>query len=585
MLQRRLVTTRGLESLIAGGVALVALILTTGGFTVDMWAATIRVRDWIRPLIATLALAAIYLALLVRTARGRGESMREPLTQALARLVLGTVTALGLAYWAAYFDPYCGGSDSYGYVSASRAILDRALVQPQDVATWLPVVNPLDVATPAGWVPSGDRSGIVPLYPLGLPALMAVATLAVGPIGPFLVPAACGIICLLLAHLIARESYGRAASWLAPALVVWSPVFVNYAKQPMSDVPATMWILVATWALVRSRPAPFLAGLAAGASFLTRPGGLGACLAIGLFACWSTWDGQAGRARLAKREGQVGRVALASAGRFAAGVAPFLLLQAWLQWRLLGDPFQSGYGSLNVLYAGHSILDNVRIFGVAIWRTQTPLWLPAVLAAWLAPNRRLLALAASVFVLGALPYLLYASFDHWETLRFLMPGLVLLTIVAAGGAVTAVERLVRSPLAAAMVVVTIGVGFAWTSQRFLDREGSPNIKREESRYPVVADYLQRTTPSDAVVFAAQHSGSIRYYANRLTLRWDLLRPEDLRPALVALRARERGTYVALEGTEQERFRRDFSEPLRTISLAPLGETSHVQMWELTLEPD
>jgi len=126
----------------------------------------------------------------------------------------------------------------------------------------------------------------------------------------------------------------------------------------------------------------------------------------------------------------------------------------------------------------------------------------------------------------------------------------------------------------------VGLGFAWTSKRFLDLEGSPNIKREESRYPVVADYLQRTTPPDAVVFAAQHSGSIRYCANRLTLRWDLLRPEDLRPAVTALRDRGRRTYVALEGTEQERFRRNFAEPLRTIDLAPLGETSHVQMWEL-----
>src|SRR5262245_20987367 len=119
MTQRRLIV---FESLIAGGVALVALILTTGGFTVDVWAFTIRVRDWIRPLMVTLAVAAIYLALLVRTARVQGASIGEP----LARVVLETVTALGLAYWAAYFDPYCGGSDSYGYVSASRAILDRA---------------------------------------------------------------------------------------------------------------------------------------------------------------------------------------------------------------------------------------------------------------------------------------------------------------------------------------------------------------------------------------------------------------------------------------------------------------------------
>ena len=104
------ITARILEGLIAGGVALVVLVQMTGGFTIDAWAFTIRARDWVRPLVGVLILSGLYVARAVRTARQQGWSALDP--TAPARVVLGTVTAVGLAYWAAYFDPYCGGSDS-----------------------------------------------------------------------------------------------------------------------------------------------------------------------------------------------------------------------------------------------------------------------------------------------------------------------------------------------------------------------------------------------------------------------------------------------------------------------------------------
>lgn len=550
--------------------AVTVLIFLTGGLTIRPLGVRVALTSWPRALVVTLATALLATMISAwRTKRiagisATGASVGPPWADRATRIALMALSLAGVFYWATHFVAYCGGSDSYGYVSASRALLDGALIQSQEVASWLPVANPLDVATPAGWVPAADRSGIAPQYPLGLPMLMAVTTLIAGRLGPFVVPFACGVVSLVLVHQIARAAYGERAAWLATTMVSWSPLVVAYAIQPMSDVPATMWVLAAVWALLPPRQHPLLAGVATGAAFLTRPGGLGAYVVIGAAAF--AFGGQ----------GRVSR-----AVRFASGAAPFALALAAIQWRLFGHPLRTGYGALSALYTGGSISENLRIFATAMWQTQTPLWVVAVAASWLGTERTLTRLAMAVFLGSLVPYLLYLPFDHWETLRFLLPGLVLLTIAAAGGVTTVCARIRRPPALAPGLTVAFGVACVLLYQSFLREQGTPRLRVAEGRYPAVAEHLRNTTPPDAVVFAAQHSGSIRYYAPRLTLRWDLLRPEDFRPAIDALRARGHRVYVALEGSEQQRFARDFAEPLRTITRLPLGEVRNIQLWELT----
>jgi hypothetical protein len=59
------------------------------------------------------------------------------------------------------------------------------------------------------------------------------------------------------------------------------------------------------------------------------------------------------------------------------------------------------------------------------------------------------------------------------------------------------------------------------------------------------------------VLALQHSGSIRYYANRPTLRWDLLSPQHLDHVLTILRAQGHEPFLVVDGGEYENFRRKF----------------------------
>jgi len=85
-----------------------------------------------------------------------------------------------------------------------------------------------------------------------------------------------------------------------------------------------------------------------------------------------------------------------------------------------------------------------------------------------------------------------------------------------------------------------------------------NAEAEKRRYLDAAVYVDVTLPSDAVVLAMQHSGSMRYYTGRLTMRWDVLDAGSLDTAVAALQARGVPVYAAIESWEEDDFRRRFA---------------------------
>ena len=76
-------------------------------------------------------------------------------------------------------------------------------------------------------------------------------------------------------------------------------------------------------------------------------------------------------------------------------------------------------------------------------------------------------------------------------------------------------------------------------------------------YASAAEYVRTQLPANAVVLTVQHSGSIRYYANRLTLRWDLLPAEWWPRALDVLTERGYRPYLLVSVFEEEQLRRQF----------------------------
>lgn len=542
------------DGAVAAALALPVVIAAGGGLVVDLGAWRLGLRGWERP---ALAAAALLLLRLWRSP-GAGTGARDARMALAARLLLMAATLAGIGYWLAFLVAICGGSDSYGYVSASQRLLAGRLIEPEPMAAWLPVPNALAVATPAGYVPA--PGGTAPAYPLGLPALMALATMVAGGVGPYLVAPVCGVVCVVVAWRLANAWYGPLAAWAAAGLIAWNPLVVTYAKQPMSDVAAAMWALLAVWWLRDPGGLPLAAGVATGLSFMTRPGGIGVVAVLAALSLWGRplrWD----RFRA-----------------FAIGAVPFACLQAWLQWHLYGSPLASGYGPMSYLFAGQSVWGNLGIYALGLWGVQSVVWFAGLAAAaWLGP-RRPLAIALALLAGSAAPYLAYFAFDHWETLRFLLPALVLLTIVAGGGLAGLAAR--TAPAAAPMVVVVLVGIAAVTGERYLRHHGVRTIRRDEERYPRVAAHLERTTPRDAVILAAQHSGSIRHYGHRQTLRWDLLRAEDLAPVVGALAERGHAVYVVLEGSEGPRFEAQFAAPLARMSREGAGHVGNVEIQRL-----
>ncbi len=552
--------TTALDGVAALLLALAGTIAVTGGFTAVVAGVRIGLHDWPR---AAVAAALVVGARMWHHRAILADSTGETSATALARVALAATALTSAGYWIAYLTTTAGGADSYGYVSASQLILRGALIEPQDIAAWLPVADPLAVASPVAYVPAAGGSGIAPIYPLGFPAMMALATLVAGSIGPYLVPPFCGAVCVVLAWRLGRLWHGPLAGWLAAALVAWEPLVVTYAKQPMSDVPATMWALLAVWWLHEPRARPFAAGVATGISFVTRPGGLGALAVLALVA-------------IGRRPGHWRRAAA-----FAAGAVPFAVLQAWLQWRLYGSPLRSGYGALTTLFAGGSVVDNLGIYATGLWQSHTWIWCAGIVATAMTSRRAPLWLAVAVLAGGAVPYVLYFRFEHWETLRFLLPAIVLLSIVCAGGLVSILTRITASatqlvPVVAALCAVLTAVG----NERYLRAQGVPGLRENEARYPRVAERIDRLTPENAVVLAMQHSGSIRHYANRSTLRWDVLGPDELEISLSAIVSRGHAVYVVLEGVEQQQFDARFAAALTRVRRLPVTQVGNVQIWEL-----
>ena len=48
------------------------------------------------------------------------------------------------------------------------------LIEPAPIAEWLSAANRMALASPLGWTPSPDGSGIAPTFPIGVSSVMAL---------------------------------------------------------------------------------------------------------------------------------------------------------------------------------------------------------------------------------------------------------------------------------------------------------------------------------------------------------------------------------------------------------------------------
>ena len=154
-----------------------------------------------------------------------------------------------------------------------------------------------------------------------------------------------------------------------------------------------------------------------------------------------------------------------------------------------------------------------------------------------------------------LSYLFYAVFDNWTYTRFLLPAIPLMLVLSVW-TVSALVRRLGTP--SADVLVAIGLAFiALTWVKEVRTREVLGTKHSESRYIDAARYVDLMAPKDGLVLAMQHSGSIRYYAGRTTVRYDWLDQHGLDEAIVLMHRMNRGPLLVLDDWEEPNFRRRF----------------------------
>jgi len=443
-----------------------------------------------------------------------------------------------------------GDGDAFGYVSQSAMLAKGELRIEQQFQRSMPWPYAEWSFAPAGYRPAADDRGfIVPTYPPGLPLVMAAFRRVAGAGAVFFVVPLMGALCVLMTGALGRRVHSPLAGVIAALVLASSPSFLFQLMQPLSDVPAAAWWTIAlTLALHDSAGASLASGAAASMAILTRPNLVPLAGAIGVFLLW-----QAVRADPCARAAAVRRVVL-----FAAGAVPGGVAIGALQNYLYGSPLRSGYEEFSALFAWANAAPNLKQYPRWLIATQTPIVCLALAAPWFPRIRRgglPLAWVAVVFFC----YLFYVPFgaDDWSYLRFLLPAYPALIVLSVASALELIDRVTaRERVRLAASIAVFASLLAWQGREALHR-GVFSQHEVEQRYEDVGRYVTDFTPSNAVFITGLHAGSIRYYAGRLTIRFDWVGERRLDQVVEVMREKGYHPYIALEEGEEAGFRERF----------------------------
>lgn len=480
-----------------------------------------------------------------------------------SRLATGVAiaAAVGFAAFAMVRGTWAvGGSDSSCYALMADAFARGELQPRSGLTVGAPWPEAARTLAPAGFIPSPVRADAAsPICAPGFSLVLAPLRWAAGRDAIFLVTPLTGALLVWLSFVLGRQIANSATGTAAAAIVATIPVALFQVTQPMNDIAVTtLWMAILVSASSAEPSRPWLLGALTGLALVVRPNLAPAAVVVGLWLLVTTW-----RIRAAN-VGMVRRCAVA----FAVAALPFVALMIWLNIALYGHPLQSGYGSTRDLFRLDHVPANLRNYGSAL--VQTQLGLPLVGAAALLTVRRsgraivwlTLWMSASVVAV----YLLYRPFAEWWYLRFLLPALVPLTVLAAAAGGYAITYLVRSPAVRAIVVITAVIAIARFGLVTARNRQAFDLYRLEGRFRLSGDVARERLPVNAVFVTVWHSGTVRFHASRLSVLWDSLEPSAFDEAITWLSSRGLEPYLLLERWEEPIFRERFSAYTRLGNL-------------------
>jgi len=443
-----------------------------------------------------------------------------------------------LGFIAVHCSPYAGPSDASGYLNTARLIAEGNLVVSMPRIDGLPPENwDYFQQQPLGFRVDSKTGTMVPTYPIGYSLHLWLAGVVVGldwatvPTNLVLVIAAA---VLMLA--IGRR-FGLPWAWaIAGVAVLWAcPLFLSYSLQPMSDMPATVWVLASIWCALRARENwrwGVLVGVCVTMSVWVRPSNLVVLLpiAVVLSLRWRAW------------------LAMLAAG-FPGGV-----FQAWYNHTLYGSVTETGYGAVGHLFRATHVAHNSWHF---VWWTCLLLCPLVPLAAlglpWVRKEQpllwRLVLVWTAVFTCFYLPY--FHAGETWWYLRFILPvfpAVILAAMVVLRRVVDRIGRpSVRLGVGACLLVVVLGWEIEMVRHFRLDL-----TRRGELTYVNTAEWMKSHAPDNAIVMQMQVSGAFTYYTDFTIVRWDLVSENNWARLQEAAKAAGRPIYATLFGFEEDR---------------------------------
>jgi len=444
------------------------------------------------------------------------------------------VAALAVCYaWflAVNGSSLASGSDESGYFNSARLLAAGTAGTPVPTIEglsghhWNPVLQ-----QPLGFTLRKDTGQFIPTYPVGLPLHLLIAAQVVGwDRSAILVNVLGALASGLLLVLFGRRVCGLRWAWaLASVAFLWMcPLFIFFSLQPMSDMPTTVWTLLAFYAADRSRERwswAIVSGFAVGLSVLMRPTNalILLPLAVLLGGNWRLW------------------IAM------IAGGLPCALFQGGYNFWIYGTVLTSGYGDIRSLLQFDFVPPNASHFARWIPRLLTPLVLLALGLPWFLRARPRVVgsiIVWSVTLIGF--YLFYFhSGETWWYLRFILPIFPFLLLAAAMVGQRLTDLIPQHNFRAGLIalIVIFGLNQQFKLSRELD-VSSP--QSADLAYLHMMDWLRQSIPADSIVVAMQASGALHYYTDFTLVRYDLMEPATFDRVVQAARIHGRPIYAPL----------------------------------------
>jgi len=470
-----------------------------------------------------------------------------------------------------------GGSDAYGYVSEAylwaRGTLPRAV--PMTIDLPFPFSDPMQA--PLGYRVGQAAHTMVPTYAPGLPLLMALALVA-GPCGPYFVIPICGAMFVWFTWRLGERAAGGITGVLSALVLTTSPVVLYQNLIPMSDVPAGAFWTAGLWFAFGKRWRDTIAAaLCTAIGLLIRPNLFALCAVPLLQVILTNRDRQWWL-----------RVAV-----FCIPLAPVAVGIAALNTYYFGAPTNSGYGPTSELYNWSNVWPNLKLYGSWLWQSESPGVLIALVPLvppvmrWV--DRKVVGICALMCTVTFACYVSYSQFEVWWYLRFLLPaGGAFAVLIAAGftGLARAFPRPYGQVVAAAALAVFVVARASFAGDKGLF--GS-SLRAAERRYIEVGEFVEEHLPENAALFSMQHSGSLRFYSGRLTLRYDWVQKEWARDVPAAVERAGYHPFLVIDDLETNDVRREWGlpedQPLPWPVRARMRELGGVTVFDLATNPE